>query len=78
MDRFFLVYRLSEAHRKAALEKQKQSQSQPPQPQQQKNVSESLIKQNELIKHSNNNNNSDEAMRFEHDFSEWVYKMVNF
>ena len=71
MDRFFLVYRIAEAHRKAALEdeknqknkeKQKELQLQPPQPQQQKNTS----KQN------------DEERRFEHDFSEWVYKMVNF
>lgn len=67
MDRFFLVYRLNEAHRKAVLEKQKQAQ-----PQQQKNTSESLIKKNEVIKQN------DEAIRFENDFSEWVYKMVNF
>lgn len=71
MDRFFLVYRVSEAHQKAALERQ---QPQYHQQHQEKNTSETNKK---TESQTDNKKEQREKQRFENDFSEWVYKMIN-
>ncbi len=71
MDRFFIVYHIAEAHRKAALENEKNQKNQ-------KNEEKQKQLQLQPQQQKNTSKKNDEEKRFEHDFSEWVYKMVNF
>ena len=77
MDRFFLVYRVSEAHRKAALERQQFQEYQHKDTSDNKTQSGKTQSDKTQSDKTISNQEEQRKQRFENDFVEWVYKMVN-
>lgn len=69
MDRYFIAYKLGEAHRKAALEAKSKTQQPNPQSNPQSNPQPKP-------QPSKSSNNQDEKL-FEDYVTEWMYKTIN-
>lgn len=76
MDRYFIAYKINEAHRKAALQAKTEAQAQPqPQLQTQPQTQPPQPQNPQTIKSQPNSSN--EEKQFEEYITEWMYKAIN-